>query len=32
MDISAAQRDLGFQPKIGMRTGIAAYLDWMRTD
>lgn len=30
MDITAAQRDLGFNPKFDMRAGIAAYLDWMR--
>ncbi len=31
MDIAAAQRDIGFEPKTDMRAGIAAYIDWMRT-
>lgn len=30
MDIAAAQRDLGFVPAADMRTGIAAYIDWLR--
>ena len=30
MDIAAATRDLGFDPKVDMRAGAAAYLDWMR--
>ena len=30
MDIAAATRDLGFNPKADMRAGAAAYLDWMR--
>jgi len=30
MNIAAAQNDLGFNPKIDMRAGISAYLDWIR--
>ena len=30
MDITAARNDLDFNPKIDMRAGIIAYLDWMR--
>ena len=30
LDISAAARELGFTPKIGIDDGIAAYLTWFR--
>ena len=30
MDITAAERDLGFDPKTDVRAGVAAYLSWMR--
>lgn len=30
LDVSAAARDLGWRPRIGLRQGLRLYLDWMR--
>lgn len=30
MDVTAAQRDLGYAPAVDMHDGITAYIDWMR--
>ncbi len=30
LDIGAAGRDLGWRPEVGLREGIARYLDWLR--
>ena len=29
-DISVSRRDLGYAPKIGLRDGIARFVDWYR--
>ena len=30
LDISAAERDLGWRPRVSLHDGIARYLDWLR--
>ena len=30
LDITAARRDLGFDPKVGLEAGVAAYLAHLR--
>lgn len=30
LDISAAERDLGWRPEVSLHDGIARYLDWLR--
>jgi len=30
LDISSAERDLGWQPIFGTEQGIAAYIDWLK--
>lgn len=30
-DISAAERDLGYRPKISLEEGIRSYFDWLKT-
>lgn len=32
LDISAAERDLGWRPEVSLHDGVARYLDWMRAE
>ena len=32
LDISAAKRDLGWQPRFSIEGGIAAYIEWMKAE
>jgi len=29
-DVSAAQRQVGYQPAVGLETGIGRFADWLR--